>query len=155
MSDQPDPQPPDPTTPEDPIAHLTADVAELRRQIADGITTRRIAVIDNRNNLRATITTDDDGNGRICLYDPDDGNERATLSAKPGTGSLSIVGRSKASDPTHVEIFALDPGEDDGPYVGVELIDQGNSVAGFTLYEGHEPRTWTSTDEDLSERRRR
>jgi GAF domain-containing protein len=45
-------------------------------------------------------------------------------------------------------VFALEP-EDldgDGAYIGVELIDRGNSVGGATVYEGRAPRFWRAED---------
>lgn len=62
-------------------------------------------------------------------------------------GVLSIATAESAGADgarTRVDVFALAP-EDldgDGAYIGVELIDRGNSVGGATVYEGRAPRFW-------------
>jgi hypothetical protein len=37
---------------------------------------------------------------------------------------------------SRIDVFALDPEDDDGVYMGVELGDRGNSVGKYTVYEG-------------------
>ncbi|HMJ76554.1 MAG TPA: hypothetical protein VK507_11310, partial [Iamia sp.] len=113
-----------------------------RSQIEDEVRTRRIVVVDNAGAERIRLSTEGDGCGVRLLTD--DGFERLTLESDPEHGALRISGRSDGTGPTRVDVFAVDPEDDAGAYVGVELIDVGNSVAGFTVVESREPRTWTS-----------
>ncbi len=70
--------------------------------------------------------------------------ERMTLEGDPTHGVLRIAGRSSGAGPTRIDVFAIDPEDDGGVYVGAELVDVGTSVAGFTLVESRPPRLWTA-----------
>jgi len=83
------------------------------------------------------------GDCRIVLLDHD-GFERLTLEGGPDQGTLRIAGRAEHTGPNRIDVFAVDPEDDQGVYVGVELVDAGTSVAGFTVIEGHRPRGWTA-----------
>lgn len=73
----------------------------------------------------------------------EDGFERLHLTGRPDSGIVGVAGRSSSGEPARVDVFATDPEDDAGAYVGVELVDSGNSVAGFTTIEGRPPRSWT------------
>jgi hypothetical protein len=61
-------------------------------------------------------------------------------------GHLAITARRAVDgQPTRVDVFAIDAEDDAGPYVGVELVDRGDSVAGFTVIEGRPPQRWNRT----------
>ena len=96
----------------------TADA--LRAELAEGVRTRSVTVVDP------------------------DGFERIRLTADGDGGHVVLRTRGPGGDVTQVDLFALDA-EDatDRPYVGVELVDRGTSVAGLALYEGRHPRLWT------------
>jgi hypothetical protein len=142
MSDDTRPRPSDePVDPAD-IERLREEVARLRSQIEDEVRTRRIVVVDNAGVERIRLSTEGDGCGvRLLTVD---GFERLTLESDPEHGAHHTSGRSDGTGPTRVDVFAVDPEDGAGAYVGVELIDAGNSVAGFTAVESRKPRTWTA-----------
>lgn len=125
------------------VARLRAEVVDLRLRLEAEVRTRRVVIIDDRGAPRIRLTATADGDSQVALLDAD-GFERMQLTGRPDGGSVSVAARPSGDDLTHVEVFALDADEGDGPYVGVELIDRGASVAGFALYEGRAPRTWTA-----------
>lgn len=125
------------------MARLRAEVADLRLRLEDEVRTRRVVIVDERGAPRIRLTAAADGNSQVALLDGD-GFERTRITGRPDSGSVSVAARPSGDDLTHVEVFALDGDEGDGPYVGVELVDRGTSVAGFVLYEGRPPRTWTA-----------
>lgn len=131
------------------LARLEAEVVGLRSQIEEMVVTRQLVVVDDAGVDRARITADSAGECRFVMLD-DDGFERIQLMAKPYIATVSLVGQAEAGEPTRVEMFALDFDEGDGAYVGLELVDNGNSVAGFVLYEGRRARTWTEADLEVS-----
>lgn len=126
------------------LERLRAEVDGLRSQIEEMVVTRQLVVVDDAGVDRARITTDSEGECRLVMLD-DDGFERVQLTANHHIGTVALAGRAGSGVPTRVEMFALDCDEGDGAYVGVELVDEGNSVAGFVLYEGRRARTWTET----------
>ncbi len=72
-----------------------------------------------------------------------DGRERIRLSAEPDHARIRVSAVTTTGEPTCVDVFALDAEDaDDRPYVGVELIERGTSVAGLTVSEGRAPRLW-------------
>lgn len=103
----------------DAIAGLRREVAALRAELAEEVRTRSVVVVDA------------------------DGYERVRLRAETTYASVSVNSRSDSGERTCTEVFALDPDGADGAYVGVELIDRGNSMTGYALYEGARPRLWT------------
>lgn len=125
------------------ITRLRAEVADLRLRIGDEVRTRRVVVVDEAGIGRVRITASKDGESRIDLLDAD-GFERVGISGAPERGAVTITSRTGSDQPTRIEVFGLDPEDPDAAYVGVELIDRGTSVAGFVLYEGRPPRTWTA-----------
>jgi hypothetical protein len=131
----------DPLSPE-AFARLQAEVGRLRRQIDGEVRTRRVVVVDDAGVERIRLSADD-VSCRVALLAPD-GFERLTLEDGEGLGALRIAGRSDGSGPSRVDLFAVDPEDEQGVYVGVELVDGGNSVAGFTTIESRPPRTWTA-----------
>ncbi len=115
------------------------------REVDDEIAVRRIVIVDDDDVVRIILTTSAEGDGQISLHDAD-GFTRATLTATQDVASLALNGRSGSGEATRVEVVALDPGDGDGAYVGVELVDRGNGVAGFSLHEGRPPQIWTAPD---------
>jgi hypothetical protein len=116
-----------PTDPERPVT--AADLAAVRAEV-DAL----------RAEVRGEVRT-----GRIVVVD-DAGFERIRMTADGQHGHLAITARRDADDhPTRVDVFAIDAEDDAGPYVGVELVDGGDSVAGFTVIEGRPPRWWNRT----------
>ena len=101
------------------ITGLRREIASLRAEIAQGVRTRSLSVVDA------------------------EGFERVRLRAEDDYGSVSVSSRSEPGERTCVEVFALDADGADSAYVGVELIDRGNSMTGYALYEGAKPRLWT------------
>jgi hypothetical protein len=106
------------------------------------VRTRRVVIVDEAGVGRIRLSAE----GRAChiaVLDPD-GFERAALEGDESHGALRITGRSDGVGPSRVDMFAIDPEDEQGTYVGVELIDAGNSVAGFTVIELGQPRSWTT-----------
>lgn len=127
------------------VAHLRAELADLRLRLDEEVRTRRVVVVDERGAPRIRLTASAGGDSQIALLGAD-GFERVRVTGKPNTGAVSVATRSPGDDLTQVEVFALDGDEDDSAYVGVELIDRGTSVAGFALYEGRPPRAWAAPE---------
>jgi hypothetical protein len=125
------------------FAQLRAEVADLRLQLGEEVRTRRVVVVDEAGAPRIRLTASAGGDSQVALLDGD-GFERVWITGNPDIGTMSVAARSRGGDPTQVDVFALDRDEDDGAYVGLELIDRGTSVAGFALYEGRQPRPWTA-----------
>ncbi|HYI61779.1 MAG TPA: hypothetical protein VEW93_08245 [Acidimicrobiales bacterium] len=123
------------------VERLREDVARLRLEVETEVRTRRVVVMDASGADRIRLTADDDV-CRVVLIDPN-GFERLGFEAADAHGVVRIAGRTESDHPSQVDVFALDPEDDQGAYVGVELVDQGNSVAGFTVVESRPPRTWT------------
>ncbi|HYI62327.1 MAG TPA: hypothetical protein VEW93_11055 [Acidimicrobiales bacterium] len=123
------------------VARLRAEVTDLRLQLADEVRTRRVVVVDETGFGRVRISSNA-GESRVDLLGAD-GFPQIRIAGVPGRGTVTLSSPSADGGTTQVEVFALDGDETDPPYVGVELIDQGDSVAGFVLYEGRPPRTWT------------
>jgi hypothetical protein len=126
------------------FARLQAEVDGLRREIGKEVRTRRVVVVDDAGVERMRLSADKAG-CRVVLLAPD-GFERLLLEDGEGIGALRITGRSAGSDPTRVDVFAVDPEDEQGVYVGVELVEAGTTVAGFTAMEGRRPRIWTVHD---------
>jgi hypothetical protein len=137
MSDDTRPSTDDPAA----VERLREEVARLRHEVEGEVRTRRVVLVDASGADRIRLTADDDV-CRVVLVDPD-GFERLGLEAAATHGAVCIAGRTKSDHPSRVDVFALDPEDDQGVYTGVELVDQGNSVAGFTVLESCPPRTWT------------
>ncbi|HYI62262.1 MAG TPA: hypothetical protein VEW93_10720 [Acidimicrobiales bacterium] len=94
---------------------------------------------------RARITAESGGDCGFVLLD-EDGFERIHLVSKPNIGLINIAGRPPGDEVTQVEMFALDAEDSDSIYIGVELVDRGNSIAGFAMHEGEPGRFWTIDD---------
>jgi len=137
MSDVTRPSPDDPTA----VERLREEVTRLRLQLEDEVRTRRVVVVDGTGAGRIRLTAETGAGCRVTLLDPD-GFERLVLEGDTTHGGLRIAGRSDGDGPSRVDVFALDPEDDQGTYVGVELVDAGTSVAGFTVVESLDPRTW-------------
>lgn len=142
MSDDTRPRPSQELVDPADIKRLREEVARLRSQVEDEVRTRRIVVVDNAGVERIRLSTEGDGCGVSLLTD--DGFERLTLESDPEHGTLRISARSDGTGLSRIDVFAIDPEDDAGAYVGMELIDAGNSVAGFTVVESRAPRTWTA-----------
>lgn len=142
---QPSGEPADEGPPLTPAAidRLQEEVTRLRLQLADEIRTRRVLIVDDSGVGRIRLSTGEHGGYSVTLVDPD-GFERAVLSGASNGGSLRIAARSHGDGAARVDLFALDPEDDAGSYVGLELIDAGTSVAGFTVVESRSPRTWSA-----------
>lgn len=137
MSDDTRPSTDDPTA----VERLREEVTRLRHQVETEVRTRQIVVVDASGADRIRLTADDDV-CRVVLIDRD-GFERLGLEAADNHGVVRISGHTESDHPSRVDLFALDPEDDQGVYAGIELVDQGNSVAGFTVVESRPPRTWT------------
>lgn len=127
---------------EDVLALLRAEVADLRLRLATEVRTGRVVILDEEGTARIQLTASSDGGSRIALLDAD-GFERVQLVGELDRGIVSVACRPGGTDLTRVDVFGLDADDTDAAYTGVELVDRGNSVAGFALYEGRPPRTWT------------
>lgn len=132
---------PHPNAPE-AIDRLREEVKDLRLQIEEEIRTRHVVVVDEAGVGRIRLSADG-GTCQVALLDVD-GFERITLVSDAEHGALRIAGRHRGTDPARIDVFALDPEDDQGTYVGLELVDAGASVAGFTTIESHPPRTWVA-----------
>jgi hypothetical protein len=130
----------------DRLDRLEQELTDLRLAMGSQVRTREIVVVDEAGvpRIRLSATAGDEAvpsTCRIMLLDAD-GFERVSVSALPGIGAVSIAGRTEQEQRSHVDVFALDPEDGDGVYLGVELVDRGNSVGGHTVYEEREPRSW-------------
>ena len=103
------------------LAVVQQEVAALRAELRTEVRTRRVVVIE------------------------DDGFERIVLSADESHGEIVVAARPSEDRSTKAVLFALDSEDAEGPFVGMELVDRGNSVAGLSLLEGHRPRLWDDT----------
>jgi GAF domain-containing protein len=128
---------------DDAVARLRAEVTDLRLRLEDEVRTHRVVVVDDAGIGRIRLSTTTDGESRVTLLDAD-GFERVRIGAQPDRGVVTIACRTQHDHPTRVEVFALDPETPDAAYAGVELIDRGDSVAGFVVYEGRPPRQWNA-----------
>lgn len=132
------------------LERLERELTDLRLMVGSQVRTREVVVVDEAGVPRIRLSAADGGaegadptsSARVALLDPD-GFERVSLSARPDIGVVSVAGRSTEGERSRIDVFALDPEDGEGVYVGVELVDRGNSVGGHTLYEGREPHTWT------------
>lgn len=127
------------------LARLEADLRALRAQLATEVRTRAIVVVDDVGLARARLSAEPEG-CRLVLLDSD-GFERVHLVAGDAVGSVTVAAHQRSDDVlTQVQVAALDSDEAEGAYVGVELVDGGNSAGGFTLYSGASPRVWVDPD---------
>lgn len=100
------------------IIELRTELAELRSELAREVRTRKLVVVE------------------------DDGRERIVLIAGGDHGTCTVAVLDSSDEPTQVELFALDA-DDMGPaYIGLELVQQGNGVAGFAVAEGGRANLW-------------
>ncbi len=135
---------------------LQQEVRDVRSLLRDEVRTRRVVLVDERGVGRIRMAAEGDI-CRIVLADRD-GFERIALAAQPDIGNIVVSARGEGG-PTRVDLFALDA-EDrhDDPVAGVELVDGGNSVGGFTVYAGRDASLWTDPlvprDEASTPRRR-
>lgn len=128
---------------DDAVSRLRAEVIDLRLRLEDEVRTHRVVVVDDAGIGRIRLATNTDGESQVTLLDAD-GFERVRIGAQPNRGVVTVACRTQHDDATRVEIFALDADLPDAAYTGVELIDRGNSVAGFVVYEGRPPRQWSA-----------
>lgn len=124
------------------IARLRDELTRLRHQVEHEVRTRRIVIVDEEGGDRIRLAARADGGCSITLLDAG-GFERSVLSGGPDGGSLRLVARPLGEGPARIDVFAVDPEDDAGAYVGVELVDDGSSVAGLTVLESRPPRSWT------------
>lgn len=124
------------------LSRLRAEVADLRLQIGAEIRTRQVVVVDEAGTGRIRLTASG-GQSHVVLLDKD-GFERLHLMGRLDIGVLTIAGRSLSGEATQVEVFAHDPKDGDGAQIGVHLVDGGDGVAGFDLYEGQTATTWAA-----------
>lgn len=137
---EPDRQPgPD----DDALSRLRAEIADLSLRLETEVRTGRVVIVDEGGTARIRLTASTDGGSQIVLLDAD-GFERVRIAGEPDRGIVSVACRPSGADTTQVDIFGLDADETDAAYTGVELVDRGNSVAGFALYEGRVPLAWTA-----------
>ena len=128
---------------DDALSRLRAEVTDLRLRLEDEVRTHRVVVVDDAGISRIRLATTAEGESRVTLLDAD-GFERVRIGGQPDRGVVTIACRTQHDESTRVEVFALDPDAPDAAYTGVELIDRGNSVAGFVVYEGRPPRQWSA-----------
>lgn len=133
------------------VGALGRELTALRLHLEDEVRTRRVVIVDEAGHPRLRLqSTDERGRCGLVMLDPD-GAERVRLVADTEIGILSILTADSAPSEgrrTRVDVFALepDPEDVDGSYIGVELVDHGNSVAGWSLYEGRPVRSWSAED---------
>ena len=128
------------------LARLRADHEALRAALAEGVRTRRVAVVDAEGRDRIVLTAGD--GGPEVLLTEDDGLARVRLSAQGEHGHVAVTARTP-DGPTGADLFALDAGDgDDHAYTGLELVDRGDSVAGLVVSEGQRPHLWWAPDPD-------
>ena len=128
------------------LARLRADHEALRAALAEGVRTRRVTVGDAEGRDRIVLTAGA-GGPEIVLAE-DDGHARVRLSAQGEHGHVVVSGRTP-DGPTGADLFALDAEDDDDrPYTGLELVDQGDSVAGLVVSEGARPHLWWAPEPD-------
>lgn len=128
----------------DPVAfqRLQREVTDLRLQIADEVRTGRLVVVDEAGIARARITAESGGDCRFVLLD-EDGFERISLKGLDEVGAIEVAGRSRSGEPTRAAVVAHDPMDGDGCVVGLYLMDRGNEVAGFHVFEERQADVWT------------
>ena len=124
------------------FARLEVEVTRLRLQMAEGVRTQGLVIVDDAGVARARIGATPDGGCRLVLLD-EDGFERVGLSAEPGHGVLDLAGRSGSEHPTRARVYAHDPANGDGCAVGLHLVVQGNAAAGLEVVEGRSTHVWT------------
>jgi hypothetical protein len=124
------------------IARLQEELARLRRQVETEVRTRRVVIVDERGADRIRLSASAESGCVVGLLDPD-GFERSALAADLEGGALRIASRPLGDEVVRVDVFARDPEDGAGAYVGVELVDAGTSVSGLTVIETRPPRTWT------------
>ena len=130
------------------FARLEARHEALRAEIAEGVTTRRVVIVDPDGAERIRLTAGD-GGALITLADGD--HDRVRLAARGDHGEVQVRSRPAQpdGDATHVVLFALDAEDgDDHPYVGVELVERGDTAGGLSLYETHRPHLWWADPDD-------
>lgn len=136
MSDGPNAEDSDVPARVDPVAfeRLQREVTDLRLQIRDEVRTGRLVVVDEAGIARARITAESGGDCRFVLLD-EDGFERISLRGLDEVGTIEVAARSRSGEPTRTEMVAHDPSGEDGCMVGLYLVDRGNEVAGFHVFE--------------------
>ena len=124
---------------------LRADHEALRARVdglAEAVTSRHVAAVDAHGRERIRL---DGEHATVTLLDAD-GFARIHLTTAGDQGHITVASRTADGEPTRVDVFALDPeADDDGdqPYVGIELIRGGDTVAGLSQHGTHPPRLWT------------
>jgi len=114
----------------------------LRLAVTDGAGTVAVVGPDGSDRLRLVA---DDAAGHIAVLDGA-GRERVRIGAEGDAAHVTVHPATAGAEPTYVDLFALDADPedaDDRPYVGLELVDRGDSVAGLSVYETHPPRLWS------------
>jgi hypothetical protein len=144
MSDGPTAENGEVRGPVDPVAfeRLQQEVTKLRLQIGDEVRTGRLVVVDDAGIARARITAESGGDCRFVLLD-EDGFERISLKSLDEVGAIEVAGRSRSGEPTRAAVVAHDPTDGDGCVVGLYLMDRGNEVAGFHVFEERQADVWT------------
>lgn len=140
MPDRPssdDPTQVDPTA----FTRLEAEVTRLRLQMAEGVRTQGLVIVDEAGVARARLGASD-GCCRLVLLD-EDGFERIGLTAEPGVGVLDLAGRSGSEHLTRARLYAHDPADGDGCAIGLHLVVQGDAAAGLEIVEGRSAHVWT------------
>jgi hypothetical protein len=109
------------------VRWLEDEGADLRAELRREVRARRIVVVDER------------------------GQERIVLGAHDRFGHVTVFAASVPPESTCVELFAVDAVEGDGAELGVALIDRGDTVATFNLFEGRRARLWIDDDPDRAD----
>ena len=130
------------------LARLRTQLDALRAALAEGVTTRQLAILDAEGRARIRLAVD--GGGPVIALAEADGHDRVHLSAWGDHGHVVVRTRPPDGDShdehrTEVDLFALDAEPDDPgdrPSAGVELIDRGDTTARLSLTEGHRPHLW-------------
>ena len=133
----------------DPLAAaldaLRADHEALRARVdglAEAVTSRQLSAVDAEGRERVRLDGDA---ATVTLLDPD-GFARIRLTTAGDQGRITVASRTTDGEPTRIDVFALDAeADDDGdqPYVGIELIRGGDTVAGLSQHGTRPPRLWT------------
>ena len=116
------------------INALQAEVLALRKQVRTG----EVVIVDPDGHEVVRLAAAD--GGHVAVSDAA-GVERVRLVATGDRGAVSLRARVDGPEPVGVDVFALDAEDvDDRAYVGIELIDAGDTVAALGVSEGRRPR---------------
>jgi len=122
------------------VKALQAEVLALRQRVRTG----EVVIVDPAGREVVRLAAAD--GGHVVVSDAA-GVERIHLVATGDRGAVSLRAHSDGSEPVGVDVVALDAEDDDDrAYVGIELIDAGDTVAAFGVSAGRHPRLHLDPD---------